>query len=207
MCQLGMCDKMEDASHRGVTALNAVHLSASLVLLPLTIASVVLPSSPSSSTMSPTIVECLAASLSADPNARMTAELKINELLPNPGKFAIISCPGVIITRRAFLRNGGDAFSRGPCAGCRHIITTDEFFAVRVRVCLTFTAIHSACIMLRKYINERWSPYFQSYKGSAPSQEVGYSYCLPDIFSLFPHRQKSKFGWPSSKACQILTGR
>ena len=41
------------------------------------------PSMPS--TMSPPIVECLAASLSSDPNVRMTAELKINELLPNSG--------------------------------------------------------------------------------------------------------------------------
>ncbi|KAJ7150409.1 armadillo-type protein [Mycena filopes] len=31
---------------------------------------------------------------------------------------------------------------------------------------------HSASIMLRKYVTERWSPYFPSFKGSAPSVEV-----------------------------------
>ncbi|KAJ7161233.1 armadillo-type protein [Mycena crocata] len=31
---------------------------------------------------------------------------------------------------------------------------------------------HSASIMLRKYVLERWSPYFQSFKGSAPSVEA-----------------------------------
>ncbi|KAJ7724258.1 ARM repeat-containing protein [Mycena metata] len=31
---------------------------------------------------------------------------------------------------------------------------------------------HSASIMLRKYVTERWSPYFQTFKGSAPSVEV-----------------------------------
>ncbi|KAJ7040268.1 ARM repeat-containing protein [Mycena alexandri] len=30
----------------------------------------------------------------------------------------------------------------------------------------------SASIMLRKYVTERWSPYFQTFKGSAPSVEV-----------------------------------
>ncbi|KAJ7823248.1 ARM repeat-containing protein [Mycena leptocephala] len=31
---------------------------------------------------------------------------------------------------------------------------------------------HSASIMLRKYVTERWSPYFPSFKGSAPSVET-----------------------------------
>ncbi|KIK67465.1 hypothetical protein GYMLUDRAFT_69648 [Collybiopsis luxurians FD-317 M1] len=31
---------------------------------------------------------------------------------------------------------------------------------------------HSASIVLRKYVRERWSPYFQSFKGSAPSTEI-----------------------------------
>ncbi|KAG1848518.1 armadillo-type protein [Suillus subalutaceus] len=31
---------------------------------------------------------------------------------------------------------------------------------------------HSASIILRKYVKERWSPYFESFKGNAPSVEV-----------------------------------
>lgn len=37
---------------------------------------------------------------------------------------------------------------------------------------------YSASIALRKYVRERWSPYFPSFKGSAPPVEVFYSSLL-----------------------------
>ncbi|KAG6849551.1 hypothetical protein H0H93_007499 [Arthromyces matolae] len=42
---------------------------------------------------------------------------------------------------------------------------------MQVRV-LILVIKHSASILLRKYITERWSPYFKAFKGSAPSVEI-----------------------------------
>ena len=36
------------------------------------------------------ILQCLAASLNADPNARMSAELRLNELFAKPGPHRVI---------------------------------------------------------------------------------------------------------------------
>lgn len=41
--------------------------------------------------MSSEILQCLAASLNPDANARITAELRIKDLLPNPGMLVAAS--------------------------------------------------------------------------------------------------------------------
>jgi hypothetical protein len=46
-----------------------------------------------------------------------------------------------------------------------------------LRVC-----VYSASIALRKYVRERWSPYFPTFKGSAPAVEVSNTYVILSIF-------------------------
>ncbi|KAI5119706.1 hypothetical protein M0805_001421 [Coniferiporia weirii] len=84
--------------------------------------------------MSSEILQCLAASLNADPNTRISAELKISELLPKPETAVALS---------------SIALSQDIDVSLRQMI-----------------------IILRKYVNERWSPIFPPFKGNAPSVEI-----------------------------------
>ncbi|PFH48408.1 hypothetical protein AMATHDRAFT_65585 [Amanita thiersii Skay4041] len=75
--------------------------------------------------------ECLAATLSSDPNIRISAELKLAELFKNPETGLALS---------------------------HLILAQDAELPLR----------QSASILLRKYVKERWSPIFHTFKGSAP---------------------------------------
>ncbi|TDL19426.1 ARM repeat-containing protein [Rickenella mellea] len=85
--------------------------------------------------MSSQIAELLAASLQSDPNVRMTAELRLKEVLPNPE--TALNLSSIIVSQN---------------------------IDVPVR--------QMTIIMLRKYVNERWSPYFPSFKGNPPTVEM-----------------------------------
>ncbi|KAF5393539.1 hypothetical protein D9757_000551 [Collybiopsis confluens] len=77
------------------------------------------------------VAQCLSGTLDSNPNVRMVSELRLAELMGNPGapKSFQLSFP-------------------------------QHFYQ------------HSASIILRKYVRERWSPYFPSFKGSAPSPDI-----------------------------------
>ncbi|KZP10073.1 ARM repeat-containing protein, partial [Athelia psychrophila] len=86
------------------------------------------------------IGQSLQRSMSSDPNTRISAELKISELLANSD--AGLSLSHIILAQEAdiSLRQMSDR--------------------------------HLASIVLRKYVTERWSPYFPAFKGNAPSVEI-----------------------------------
>ncbi|KAF9260865.1 ARM repeat-containing protein [Marasmius fiardii PR-910] len=84
------------------------------------------------------IAECLSATLSSDPNARMAAELRLAELMSSPETGLGLS---------------------------QLVITKDADISLRQMSI-------SPSIVLRKYVRERWSPYFSTFKGSAPSIEM-----------------------------------
>ncbi|KAJ3786679.1 ARM repeat-containing protein [Lentinula aff. detonsa] len=86
-------------------------------------------SSPSS------VAECLVGTLDTNPNVRMSAELRLAELMAIP--------------------ETGMALSQV-------ISTQDADMSLR----------QSASIVLRKFVRERWSPYFQTFRGSAPSAKI-----------------------------------
>ncbi|KAJ6502647.1 armadillo-type protein [Mycena vulgaris] len=90
------------------------------------------------------LVEYLKATLDSNTNTRISAELKLAEYLALPD--AGLALSSLTMSRRVFI----------------HLTRLDGFFLDQ----------HSASIMLRKYVMERWSPYFPSFKGSAPSVEA-----------------------------------
>ncbi|OBZ68625.1 Importin-9 [Grifola frondosa] len=92
--------------------------------------------------MASQLAQCLSATLSSDPNTRMSAELKLNELLTSP--------------------EAGLALSQ-------LLLATDADLSLRQ---MSLSRSHSASIILRKYVTEHWSPYFSQFKGSAPQHEV-----------------------------------
>ena len=53
-----------------------------------------------------------------------------------------------------------------------------ELYYMHAPLVLIYLPDYSASIALRKYVRERWSPYFPSFKGSAPPVEVFYSFLL-----------------------------
>ncbi|KIM88892.1 hypothetical protein PILCRDRAFT_244255 [Piloderma croceum F 1598] len=81
------------------------------------------------------IGQCLQNTLSSDPNTRISAELKLGELLALPDAGLVLLHIG---------------------------LAQDADMSLR----------QSANIMLRKYVTERWSPYFPAFKGGAPRVEV-----------------------------------
>ncbi|KAJ4470827.1 ARM repeat-containing protein [Lentinula aciculospora] len=93
------------------------------------------------------VAECLAGTLDNNPNVRMAAELRLAEFMAIPetglALSQLLSAQNVDINLRQI------SYSR-----------------------LYLRRRHSASIVLRKYVRERWSPYFQSFKGSAPSPEI-----------------------------------
>ncbi|KAL5519373.1 hypothetical protein ACEPAH_1056 [Sanghuangporus vaninii] len=80
------------------------------------------------------VLQCLASSLSADPNTRMSAELRLNEFFANPATCLALAS-----------------------------ITISQDIDVSLR--------QITVIVLHKYVKERWSPFFPSFKGNAPSVE------------------------------------
>ncbi|KAF9078120.1 ARM repeat-containing protein [Rhodocollybia butyracea] len=101
------------------------------------------------------VAECLAGTLDANPNIRMAAELKLTELMAAPETGLALS--QIIVAQDADIN-------------LRQISFFSRLFHKR-RVLMTLSQ-HSASIILRKFVRERWSPYFQSFKGSAPSPEI-----------------------------------
>ncbi|KII94307.1 hypothetical protein PLICRDRAFT_50286 [Plicaturopsis crispa FD-325 SS-3] len=93
------------------------------------------------------IAACLTATLSPDTNTRISAELKLSELSANPE--AGLSLSQLILAQAADI-------------SLRQMSATRLY---RFRSDLI-------TIVLRKYVTERWSPYFISFKGSAPPVEV-----------------------------------
>ncbi|KDQ62857.1 hypothetical protein JAAARDRAFT_146629 [Jaapia argillacea MUCL 33604] len=89
------------------------------------------------------IAQCLAATLNSDPNIRISAELKIAELSKSP--------------------DAGLALSQ-------IIVAQDVDMTLRQMSLLQ--ALKRSSIVLRKYVTERWSPYFPAFKGSAPPVEI-----------------------------------
>ncbi|KAL0068448.1 hypothetical protein AAF712_004526 [Marasmius tenuissimus] len=103
-----------------------------------------------------TIAECLSSTLNSDPNVRMAAELKLAELLSSPETGLALS--QLVVTQDA------DISLRQ--------MSIFAFFERKARVLMDFFGLYSASIVLRKYVRERWSPYFSTFKGNAPSVET-----------------------------------
>ena len=80
--------------------------------------------------------------------------------------------------------------------------------------CCAFCGEHSAIIVLRKYVKEHWSPFFQQFRGDAPPPEVSF---FPNLFLIWiaitervtgwQHRRKTRFGGLSSKGCPTRIAR
>ncbi|KAJ8590544.1 ARM repeat-containing protein [Rhizopogon salebrosus TDB-379] len=87
------------------------------------------------------VSQILADTLSPDANTRISAELKLSEVLAHQG-----------LTR----------LSEAGLALAQLVLTQDVDIPLR----------QMTSIILRKYVKERWSPYFESFKGNAPSVEV-----------------------------------
>ncbi|KAJ7292991.1 armadillo-type protein [Mycena rebaudengoi] len=88
------------------------------------------------------LVEYLTGTLDSNPNIRITAELKLAEYLATPGA----SHAGLALSALT--------------------VAQDADMSLRQMSSRVFS------IILRKYVLERWSPYFPSFKGSAPSVEA-----------------------------------
>lgn len=58
----------------------------------------------------------------------------------------------------------------------RYVTSTDKCFLSPVQRYFNEALVYSASIVLRKYVRERWSPYFPTFKGSAPTVEVSNLY-------------------------------
>lgn len=94
------------------------------------------------------ISQCLQLTLSSDTNARISAELKLAELLAFPGLFivhyifvAIYSLTGLF---GAFDRCWIGLITHSTCSGCRHVFTTDEclhFLRILERVLMALGAL------------------------------------------------------------------
>ncbi|KAG1813959.1 armadillo-type protein [Suillus subaureus] len=97
------------------------------------------------------VSQILADTLSADANTRIAAELKLSEVL---------------------LHQGCTRLSEAGLALAQLILAQDVDISLRQISSFSSCSNHSASIILRKYVKERWSPYFESFKGNAPSVEV-----------------------------------
>ncbi|KIY50482.1 ARM repeat-containing protein [Fistulina hepatica ATCC 64428] len=86
------------------------------------------------------LVECLTATLSADPNARVAAELKLAEYLASQARLDT-----AVLLSQLVLAQGVD---------------------------MSLRQMSIRSIVLRKYVKERWSPYFSTFKGSPASPEA-----------------------------------
>ncbi|KAL0951964.1 hypothetical protein HGRIS_008615 [Hohenbuehelia grisea] len=90
------------------------------------------------------IAETLTATLNPDPNIRIGAELKLASHLSHP--------------------EAGLALSQ-------LLLAQDVDMPLR-QISARVLRRHSASLALKKYVNERWSPYFPAFKGDAPSVDV-----------------------------------
>ena len=74
------------------------------------------------------ILQCLSASLGTDPNARMGAEIKLSELLANPGKYLLRSVDEYMLKTRVVMHRGWiSACVYRALTRCRCLFTTDKF--------------------------------------------------------------------------------
>ncbi|TFK42052.1 armadillo-type protein [Crucibulum laeve] len=89
------------------------------------------------------IAECLTATLSSDTTTRVSAELKLAEYFTSPDAGLSLS----------------------------HLILAQDADSSLRQISILFI-IPTGAIALRKYVRERWSPFFPSFKGAAPPVEV-----------------------------------
>jgi hypothetical protein len=141
-----------------------------------------------------TIAHILTSTLNPDSSVRIAAELSLSELLKSPRKPTSALCHFVLTGHPR--RVGALACATRARAGCKVLSATDEslFFVMRahravlddvVLLCrCAFCGEHSAIIVLRKYVKEHWSPFFQQFRGDAPPPEVSF---FPNLF-LFGSR-------------------
>ncbi|KAF8899297.1 armadillo-type protein [Infundibulicybe gibba] len=91
------------------------------------------------------IAECLSSTLSPNTNIRIAAELKLAEYLVSP--------------------DAGLALSQ-------LVLSQQTEISLRIPYLNFISNQHSATIILRKYVTERWSPVFPTFRGSAPPVEI-----------------------------------
>ena len=135
-------------------------------------------STPATLAMSSEILQCLASSLNTDPNVRMSAELRLNQLFANPGPSHRDYWDDCHANRASSIVKKQVLLS--PLSQFRRISTClwDRWAIFLTSPQSKFwhsSFIHSAVIILHKYVKERWTPIFQSFKGNAPSVEVVHS--------------------------------
>ncbi|KAI6163683.1 armadillo-type protein [Pisolithus thermaeus] len=94
----------------------------------------------------------LADTLSSDANKRMSAELKLSAVLQHQEA-------GLTLSQLALAQNADMSIRQ-----IGHLYPSDSRVSPARK--------HSASIVLRKYVTERWSPYFPSFRGNSPSAEV-----------------------------------
>ncbi|KAF7307222.1 ARM repeat-containing protein [Mycena indigotica] len=116
------------------------------------------------------LAQCLRATLDSNPNARIAAELRLTELLALPGACHLISLRVLTRLIDAGLALSSLTVSQDIDMSLRQI-SCSKYHIHEKRLDRVFFDQHSASIMLRKYVTERWSPYFASFKGSPPSPE------------------------------------
>ena len=125
-----------------------------------------------------TIAHVLASTLNPDSSVRIAAELNLSELLKSPRKVAVCLPLSSLMGHR---RVGALTCTTRALSGCRVVSTTDECFILscvctgRFLMTFVFCGQHSAIIILRKYVKEHWSPFFQQFRGDAPPPEVSCS--------------------------------
>ncbi|KAF7977995.1 hypothetical protein HWV62_1841 [Athelia sp. TMB] len=75
------------------------------------------------------IGQCLQHSLSSDANIRISAELKISQLLANPGVHSYyhsVTVTGLTVERTRHIRCRIGLIAHNPSTGCRYSFATDE---------------------------------------------------------------------------------
>lgn len=124
--------------------------------------------------MDQAVFQTLTDTLSADPNARMAAELRLKELQSMPGTHVLLSPVGVTYIRRDSTRKTCtyhrqcfiQLFTNGrieyPLSLCKLTLTRECNISQR----------HSAVVLLKSYIDQQWSPKSLKFRGPEPSPEV-----------------------------------
>lgn len=114
--------------------------------------------------MDQAVFQTLTDTLSADPNARMAAELRLRELQSMPGKYLVYHA--WVDIRRGLL--AADMYLpliliiEYPLSLCKLTLTRECNVSQR----------HSAVVLLKSYIDQQWSPKSLKFRGPEPSPEV-----------------------------------
>ncbi|KAI0756104.1 ARM repeat-containing protein [Daedaleopsis nitida] len=101
------------------------------------------------------IAQCLSATLSADPNTRISAELQLSKLLTTPGSY--------------FSLRLWPAWTHPPTRRTEAALALSQLILASN---FDLSLRQMTAIILRKYVTEHWSPYFSQFKGAAPPPEV-----------------------------------